>query len=205
MSYIAIGCLGFLVIHLLDIVSLKRAPVVKPFVAILGFGSLVYAIVRIGLQPEKLPFSPGYVWFGGALLAISVSLLVYSLFLNLPFRETYIAKGVGGRLVTTGLYALVRHPGVHWFVLFMVSSILVSRSSLMLTAALIFIGLDIVLVFVQDRFIFDRMFAGYDLYRRGTPGLVPNRHSVNAFLNSLRQQVGAHIVAQGGTADGRNS
>jgi hypothetical protein len=31
------------------------------------------------------------------------------------------------------------------------------------------------------------MFDGYDSYRRETPMLVPNRRSVNAFVNSLKQ------------------
>lgn len=204
MIYIAAGCLGFMVIHLLDIVSLKRAPVVKPFVTFLGFGTLVYAIVMVGLQPDKLPLPSIYAQWGWALLAISLFLLIYSLFLNLPFHETYLEKGVGSRLVTTGLYSLVRHPGVHWFVLLMLSLILVSRSSLMLTAALIFIGLDIALVYIQDRFIFVRMFSGYDRYRQETPMLLPNRHSVNVFLHSLRQ-TRVQIAPQGGIINGRNS
>ncbi len=187
MLYVAVGCLGFLLIHLLDIVSLKRLPGAKPFIWILGSGLLVYALVMTCLQPHKLPLPIWSTWLGWALLTISLLLLIYSLFINLPFRKTYIAIGVGDKLITTGLYALVRHPGVHWFILLMLSLILVSKSSLLLIAAPIFILLDIVLVIMQDKFFFGRMFDGYDSYRQETPMLMPNRQSINAFINSLRQ------------------
>jgi len=187
MIYMAIGCLGFLLIHLFDIVSLKRLPGAKPFIWILGSGLLVYALMVACLQSQKLPLPPWSTWLGWALLTISLLLLIYSLFINLPFRKTYIATGVGNKLIRTGLYALVRHPGVHWFILLMLSLILVSKSSLLLIATPIFILLDIVLVIVQDKFFFSRMFDGYDSYRQETPMLVPNRQSINAFINSLKQ------------------
>jgi len=187
MIYAAIGCFGFLLIHLFDIVSLKRLPVAKPITWILGNGLLVYALVMACLNSPKLPLPAWSTWLGWALLITSLLPLIYSLFINLPFRKTYIATGVGDKLIRTGLYALVRHPGVHWFILLMLSLILVSTSSLLLITAPILILLDIVLVIVQDKFIFGRMFADYDNYRQETPMLVPNRQSINAFINSLKQ------------------
>lgn len=187
MIYIVIGCLGFLVIYLFDVVSLKKLPGTKPFVWVLGSGLTVYALAMVCLRSDKLPLPLWLTWLGWALLAISILLLIYSLFITLPFRKTYVTNGVGDKLVTTGMYALVRHPGVHWFILFMLSLILVSRSSLLLVAAPIFILLDIALVIVQDKFFFGRMFDGYGNYRRETPMLVPNRRSINAFIHSLRQ------------------
>ncbi len=185
--YIAIGTLGFLVTHAFDFVSLKRIPGAKPFIWILGSGLLAYSLVMVCFAPDKLPLPIWSTWLGWGLLLISLPLLIYSLFINLPFRKTYITTGVGDNLITTGLYALVRHPGVPWFILFMLSLILVSRSSLLLIAAPIFILLDIVLVIVQDKFFFVRMFDGYDSYQRKTPMLVPNRQSISAFINSLKQ------------------
>ena len=188
MIYVVIGCLGFLVIHLFDIVSLKRLPGAKPLVWILGSGLTTYSLVMVSLAPDRLSLPVWSTWLGWVLLVISLLLLIYSLYINLPFRKTYIATGVGDKLVKTGLYALVRHPGVHWFILFMLSLILASRSSLLLIAAPVFILLDIVLVIVQDKFFFGRMFAGYDDYRKETPMLVPNRRSLNTFISSLNGQ-----------------
>jgi len=187
MIYVAIGSLGFLVIHLFDIASLKRIPRVKPGIWVLGSGLLVYALVMACLQSDKLPLPIWTTWLGWALLSISLLLLVYSLFISLPFRKTYITAGAGDKLITTGLYALVRHPGVYWFILLMVSLILISRSSLLLVAAPIWILLDIVLVVIQDKFVLTKMFDGYERYQREAPMLLPNRRSISAFVNSLRQ------------------
>jgi len=187
MIYIVIGTLGFVVIHLFDIVSLKRIPRAKPVTWALGSGLLIYSLVMICLAPDKLLLPSWLTWLGWAGLGVSLPLLVHSLFINLPFRRTYVATGVGDKLITTGVYALVRHPGVLWFSLFILSLIPVSRSSLLLVAAPVFILLDILLVVIQDKFVFGRMFDGYDSYRQETPMLLPNRRSVNAFLHSLGQ------------------
>jgi protein-S-isoprenylcysteine O-methyltransferase Ste14 len=187
MLYIALGSLGFLIIHVFDIVSLKRIPAAKPATWILGNGLLVYSVIMACLTPDKLPLPIWSTWLGWALLSVSFLLLLYSLFINLPFRKTYIATGVGDKLITTGLYALVRHPWLHWLILVMLSLILASRSSLMLIASPIWILLDILLVIIQDKLFFGRMFVGYDAYRRQTPMLVPNRRSISAFINSLKQ------------------
>jgi len=188
MIYIAVGILGFIVIHLFDIVSLKKIPSgAKPGVWIVGSGLLVYSLIMLCLKSNTLPLPIWSTWLGWGLLPISLFLLIHSLFINLPFHKTYIATGVGDKLITTGLYALVRHPWVHWFTLTLLSLILVSKSSLLLIAAPIWILLDILLVIIQDKFFFSQMFDGYDSYRKETPMLVPNRRSINAFINSLKQ------------------
>lgn len=187
MVYIALGILGFVIIHLFDLVALEKVPRVKPVTWASGSGLLIYSLVMICLAPDKLVLPGGLVWAGWGVLGASSGLLIHSLFINLPFRKTYVATGVGDKLITTGMYALVRHPGVIWFTLLMLSLIPVSGSRLMLIAAPVFISLDILLVFIQDRFVFGRMFSGYDSYRRETPMLLPNRRSVNVFRRSFRQ------------------
>jgi hypothetical protein len=83
----------------------------------------------------------------------------------------------------------------------MISSILVSKSSLMFVAAPIYIVLNTLLVVIQDKFFFPRMFAGYDIYQQETPMLVPNRRSINAFIESLQQDKTQNGL-QGGKHDG---
>ena len=187
MIYIVLGGLGFLAIHLLDIVSIKRIPRVKPISMLVGNGLVIFSIIMLWLSPDKLALPVWSTWLGWGLLPVSIFMLIYSLFINLPFGKTYVASGVGDKLVTSGLYALVRHPWVHWLVLAMLALILASRSSLMLIAAPIWILFDIALVAIQDRFFFGRMFAGYENYRQETPMFIPNRRSINAFINSLKQ------------------
>ena len=187
MIYIALGILGFITVHLFDIVSLKKIPSgVKPCVWTIGSGLLGYSLIMLCLQSNILPLPIWSTWLGWGLLTLALFLLIYSLFVNLPFRKTYVTTGVSDKLITTGLYSLVRHPGVMWFILFMLSLILVSKSSLCLIAAPIFILLDTVLVIVQDKFFFVRMFDGYKQYQRETPMLVPNWRSLNTFIKGLR-------------------
>jgi len=187
MIYIALGILGFIIVHLFDIVSLKRVPSgAKPCVWIIGSGLLAYSLIMLCLQSNILPLPIWSTWLGWGLLTLSLFLLIYALFVSLPFRKTYVTTGVGDKLITTGLYSLVRHPGVMWFILFMLALILVSKSSLLLIAAPIFILLDTVLVIVQDKFFFIRMFDGYKQYQRETPMLMPNWRSLNTFIKGLR-------------------
>jgi protein-S-isoprenylcysteine O-methyltransferase Ste14 len=185
--YIVLGVLGFLAIHLLDIVSIKRIPLAKPLTMLVGNGLLVFSIIRLCLSPDKLSLPAWSSWLGWVLLPISLFLIIYSLFIKLPFGKSYVTTGVGDRLITSGLYALVRHPWVHGLVLLLVALVLVSQSRLMLIAAPIWVLLDIGLVAIQDRFFLGRMFADYDNYRRRTPMLIPNRRSLSAFINSLKQ------------------
>ena len=185
MFYIALGCFGFLTIHLFDIVSMKKWPAVKFITWILGTGLLVYALVWLSLHSDRLTLPVWSTWLGWSLFLTSLPILIYALFVNLPFHKTYVAAGVGDRLITTGLYTLVRHPGVHWFSLALLSLVLVSKSSRLLAAVPVFILLDIVLVIIQDKFFFTRMFRGYARYQQTTPMLIPNRQSIKAFINSL--------------------
>ncbi|MBI4267785.1 MAG: hypothetical protein HY662_03265 [Chloroflexi bacterium] len=185
MFYVSLGCFGFLVVHLFDVISLKRLPAIKPITWICGSILLVYALARLSLNVEKLAM-PGWTgWLGWWVFSFSFLLLIFALFVNLPFRKTYVDKGVGDQLITTGLYALVRHPGVHWFSLALGSLLLISRSSELLFAVPLFILLDILLVVLQDRFFFARMFPDYDSYRKTTPMLIPNWQSIRAFMDSL--------------------
>ena len=161
MIYIVLGILGFIIVHFFDIVSLKRIPSgAKPCVWAVGNGLLVYSVIMLCLQSNTLPLPIWSTWLGWGLLTLSFFLLIYSLFVNLPFRKTYVAAGVSDRLITTGLYALVRHPWIHCFTLTLLSLVLVSRSSLLLIAVPIWILLNSPLVIIQDKFFFGKMFQG---------------------------------------------
>jgi protein-S-isoprenylcysteine O-methyltransferase Ste14 len=188
MIYIGIGIFGFIVIHLFDLVSLKRIPFgVKPAVWAAGFTILIFSLVKLCLQSNTLAIPAWLTGIGWFLLAISLIMISFALFINLPFRKTYVSTGVGDKLIKTGLYALVRHPGVYWVTAFFFSLAFISKSSPMLIAAPIFAILNIALVIFQDRYFFVRMFAGYDQYQRETPMLIPNRRSIKAFVNSLKR------------------
>ena len=122
---------------------------------------------------------------GWVLLPISIFLFIYSLFINLPFRKTYVKRGVGNQLIRTGTYALVRHPGVLWYGVILVALILVSKSQLLVIAAPIWFVMDVIHVTIQDKFLFEKMFPEYKEYRKETPMLIPNRSSIGAFIRTF--------------------
>jgi len=186
MAFVIMGATGFAIIHLCDIAALRKIPWLKPIAWATGCGLLVWAGAEISISQDKLGL-PGWLAIPGWLLLLaSFYLLVHSLFVNLPFRQTYVKTGVGSELITDGLYALVRHPGVMWFVIVMLALLMVSDSSLWLAAAPLWITLDILLVIIQDRYFFIRMFPGYASYQSTTPMLLPNRKSWSIFIDQLR-------------------
>ena len=187
MNYVAIGVLGFLVAYLFDVFSLKRVPRAKQSAGIVAIGLIGYATLMVCLKSERLGIPVGLIWLGWALLFISALLLIYSLFINLPFRKTYVMSSAGDELIRTRTYALVRHPGVIWYALLLISLIFVSQSKWLLLASPIWFLIDVLHVIIQDKFFFGKMFADYEDYRRETPMLIPNRKSITVCLRTLRQ------------------
>lgn len=194
MAYISLVLAGLVLVHLGDPVSIKRIPVVKPLVWAAGMGLIIYGTIVSSLSVPKFSVYTWGVVVGWVLLALSGTLVLISLFINLPFWKTYLSTGASGRLITTGLYSLARHPGVLSTVVLVGSVVLVSRSYLVLLAAPLVIALDVLLVTIQDRLFFGRMFAGYGKYRRETPMFIPNSRSVRAFALWLRQAVAARYA-----------
>jgi protein-S-isoprenylcysteine O-methyltransferase Ste14 len=185
-EHILQGVLAFLIAFFFDLAAIKHIPYLKQIVGLVATLLFGYSLVIVALHPVKLQMPPLLSHAGWPFLIISAFLLVYSLFLEIPFRQTYAADGVGDRLIKTGTYALVRHPGVLWLALFLASLILVSRSRLLLLAAPVWLFMDVAYVWVQERVFFGRMFPGYEQYRKETPWLIPTRESIVRCLRTLR-------------------
>jgi len=185
MRYIILGVCSFLIAYLFEFVSLKKIPLAKLILA--GAAGLVgiYSLVMVCFRAERFTL-PGYLSFlGWLLLFVSSFLLLFSLFWEIPFKKTYLAKGVGDKLIKTGTYVLVRHPGVIWYALFLIALLLISRSRLLLIALPIWVFMDVLYVLIQEKFYFPHMFPGYKEYKKETPMLIPTRRSFVRFLASL--------------------
>lgn len=198
MRTIVSGVAAFFIAGLFDLAALKGIRYLKQILglaAVLLFTSALTMAVRHPLKLE-MPFWLSYV--GWPLLAVSLSLLIYSLFLEIPFRRTYVNDGVGAELVTSGTYALTRHPGVLWFALLLGALLLLSRSKLLLLAAPVWILADALLVWVQDVWFFPQMFPGYERYRQDTPMLIPTSRSIVRFWRSIRVRREGEARPEGG-------
>lgn len=124
-------------------------------------------------------------WLGWSLLPIAMILLIYSWFFELPATKTYVQPGVGSQLVTTGTWALTRHPGVLWYIFGLVALLLATRSTVLLFCAPVWIAMDIIRVVMEDIYFFPRMFPDYAQYKRQTPMLIPTRRSIAACVKTI--------------------
>ncbi|MGI6685579.1 MAG: hypothetical protein ACOX47_08970 [Bacillota bacterium] len=121
--------------------------------------------------------------FFGILAAISLLLIPYALFFALPFRKTYIETENKNTVVDQGMYALCRHPGVMWFFFFYFFLWLTSGKMTVMWAGMIWTIMDIIHVYVQDRWLFPKTLIGYDSYQEKVPFLVPNLKSIKQLLS----------------------
>ena len=100
MIYIGTGVLGFIVIHLFDLVSLKRIPFgVKPIVWVAGFAILFFSLIKLCLQSNTLPIPVYLTWVGWLLLAISVTIIMFDI--SRPSHVHLNLLDVGGHMVAT--------------------------------------------------------------------------------------------------------
>ena len=130
---------------------------------------------------------PGWLTFvRWGFLPLASMLLFYTLVLEIPFRRTLVGRTSSTDMVTTGTYALIRHPAVLWYLLIPASMLLATRSKVLLVAMPVCLAMDMVSVLLQERFSLARNFPVYATYKWTTPFLIPNRRSLAAFLRSFR-------------------
>lgn len=183
--YLFIGCLAFVIVYFFDLNKMKQINPILGLAFPIAFILQVWATAGIwitGKENFRLPgFLPGLftvfaiVFFG---------LMLYTLFFALPFNKTYIEMDTLNNVVDSGMYALCRHPGVIWFFFLYICLWLASGKMLMLWAGLLWTGLDVLHVYIQDRWQFPVMLSGYDVYIRNVPFLIP---SVKSVKNCIRR------------------
>lgn len=186
MGQTLLGVAAFAMALAFDWASWRRLSGLKPLLGLAATMTFGAALVWTLMTPGRYDWPGWLVALGWAPTVVGGTLLVYSLFLELPFAYTYAHAASGDELVKTGTYALVRHPGVLWFGVWMTGCVLVSRSRLLLRAGAVWWAADIVLVWLQEALFFERMLPGYAAYRRETPMLVPTRQSVARCWRTLR-------------------
>ncbi len=177
MTGLLAGVLAFMMGYLTDVAVLRGWRRLRlPLYAGMTLLFCVATYDVLFLTSRFAPASP--VWIMGLILLLPASLLfIYSEFVEIPLAA-YLLRGSVPRLVDTGTYALCRHPGVLWAAALFAGLILVSRSTKLLVAAPIWLALDVLWVWMQDKFFFPRLIPGYKEYQNQTPMLWPNRRSL---------------------------
>jgi protein-S-isoprenylcysteine O-methyltransferase Ste14 len=158
MGIVILGLLGFATGMGFDAASRPPAHPARWVLGLVSGTLLVSSHLLASLASERMALPGWSLGLGAALLPLGGALLVYSLFLELPFRGTYLSTGSSAQLVRTGTYALSRHPGVLWYGLLMAALTLVTRSQLLLTAAPLWLAADVLWVLLQERILLTRGF-----------------------------------------------
>ena len=191
MTYVLVGAAGFLIGCATELPRIRAARGLRPILAGVAIALIGWSLVMATVSGERLWMPAWLTVAGAALLPLAFGLLLYSMFLELPFRRTYLQSDPGPHLITTGTYALVRHPTLLWFAIGMVSLLLLTHSQLLLIALPMWLMLDTLWVVLQDKLSLPRTFPAYGDYQMTTPMIVPNRKSLRACLSTIRSGSGA--------------
>ena len=193
MSALLYGLLGFGCIVLYDINNTAHNNDRMQSLYVVGAGLIGLAFASYVFPGmEKSSAVPAAVRIvTGVLAGVSFLLLVYvSLFTggrtNWKRRES---KGSADRwwekeLVTTGAYALCRHPSV--WLMFFLSMLLVPAAGFPLLYAAAYSLIGLLLAVYEDINVFPVLMRGYDSYKKTTPFLFPTRESIRLCFNGKK-------------------
>jgi protein-S-isoprenylcysteine O-methyltransferase Ste14 len=187
MVYALFGTCAALACFLIDQISLRRIPYLKQIIEVVSSLVMIYSLIMLSLEPAKIRLAPWLSYGGWIMLIISLFLLCFSLFWEIPFRETYMSTHSHGRLVDTGTFALTRHPEVLWTALLFSSLFLITGGQMLLIACLLWIALLALRVYVMEKVYLERVFGEeYRQYQKGTPMMIPTRKSLQRCICTLR-------------------
>lgn len=185
MRYIVLGCLAIGMMALFDWVSMRgyaRIKVLFFMLAVLCFGLGLNGVLA---SPRELQFPPWVSVLGWVGIVVYSLLLIYSILIEIPLKITYLQSGAVQPLVSTGTYALVRHPGLLWFAGFAVSLFAIHPSRNIAIAFVIWMMADFLLIVLEDRYFFPRAIQGYPEYKLTTPFLMPSWASLRKFRETV--------------------
>ena len=181
MIYISIGITGFILLLLFDVCSLCDKSIIKYFFGISGFSLIAGSSVFLIQMESYASFSLSIIALAFAI--VSLFLLIYSVFIEVG-KKTYEYDN-SNTLITTGTYALSRHPGVLWFLFLYLFGAVYFQNHLVLYAGLIWTVMNIIYVIIQERFIFTKLFEGYSSYIQTTPMILPSNSSLGKCITTL--------------------
>ena len=168
-----------------DILNLRRREkwLLSPIIFIigaLGFISCFSHLLFRGVVNDTLVISGPAI--GG--LIFSMGLLLLCLFPSVT-HSVPERPGSGLKpLISTGMYALCRHPGVIAMGLCCVCLYLLCPTASMGMLCILDMVLDLIYVKWQDVYIFPFTISDYEGYKKTTPFLIPTIGSISRFFNS---------------------
>lgn len=185
MLFLAVGSLGFVCMLLFDWADSRRWKL-KGFLCAAAALLIIGSCVALAFLDSRIRVPVPLRVIGGFFAAVFGFLLLFSLFIEIPLAKSYQKVSGIRRVIRTGTYALVRHPGVLWFFFLTISLIPVTGSLAMCAAVPLWTGLNVILVLIEDKVFFPRVFGrAYQVYKRRVPFLMPTASSARACLSTL--------------------
>lgn len=120
---------------------------------------------------------PDMVWWvllpGFSVVVLSAFMVLRSTILEIPHKK--IAAGDERKLIDTGSYAITRHPGFMWYFIMCATTVTLYRDPNVALLAASLLAMELIVVVLEDRWIFPRLFPGYREYQDRVPMLFPFR------------------------------
>ena len=189
MLYAVAGALAFVLLCVVDLLYLRGFQVGKALVFCAASLLFLAGIIgSVGFSP-RFPTPPALRVLGWALGAAALTLAVVALVVEVPTFTLYLTAGRDRRLVTTGMYAVTRHPGVLWFSLLLLSLVLITGSRVLAAATPLWIALDVGHVAWQERQYLVKVYGEeYRRYQAEVPMLLPTASSIRRGVESRRSK-----------------
>ena len=187
--YLLIGLLGFAFMAGADWATYKKIPFLKPVLWFLIIPVFSYAIVMAWIDTTRFDLPHIVSTVAWVPLLFFFGLFIYSLYVEIPLKRTYIDSPQPTKVVTDGTYSLCRHPAALWFGVWVASAVLASRSVTLAVAAPVWIAAYIGCMFWEERLSCLGDFGDdYKRYQETTPMLIPTLTSISRFWKEVRSR-----------------
>ncbi len=163
-----LGASGYLLLGMYDLAQIHHLRILS---RILSVGFLVTTLPYVLLlSHHRSPF------------AFPLRLLLYALTAAAALATLYIAAAEiplrhkeEGAVYARGSYALIRHPAFHAHLLFNLLFSLTLFEGRVALLCTLFVCSNLLLVAVEDRYLFPKLFVDYASYKETTGFLLPRR------------------------------
>ncbi|MCX7027317.1 MAG: hypothetical protein NT061_07535 [Spirochaetes bacterium] len=178
---------GFFLLFAADLLRVKRSLGTAQVLDGLGYTAIVLALLHLAFVPgPSWPLAAGgselrprlmgsaAVLVLGIAAIISALLLLWSVFIEIEWIRKKRRFGPE-IIIDSGTYGLCRHPGFWWLSFLVLFLGILGGFKRYFLSMILLVGLDFLLVFIQDRYVFPKVFKGYKEYQKKVPFLIPRR------------------------------
>lgn len=144
---------------------------------LLAISTLVAAFTLATHEGAPLGISITWRWVGIPMMILGGGLMIYSTLIEIPLASARAVRTIQ-EVYTKGTYALCRHPGFLWMLIYLIGFVLVYNMTSAIWLSVCWMALELAAVAIQDQVIFPRLFTSYRAYQLTTPFVIPTLTSI---------------------------